>query len=387
MKSNICIVTGSRAEYGLLRPLIRKICNDADFVPHIVATGMHLSKEFGYTYREIENDSFYIEKKIEILQDNDSEEAISKAIGTGIIRFSEYFAAAKPDMVIILGDRFEIFAAAVAAAVGHIPISHLHGGETTEGADDEFFRHSITKMSYLHFTAAEQYRQRVIQMGEAPDRVFNVGAIGIENIKNLPILSRQELSAKINFNLNKPYCLVTFHPVTLEEGTAESQFSELLAAMDEMSGFNYIITKSNADTCGRAINRMIDSYCSGKQNVIAFTSMGILNYLSAMKYCKMVIGNSSSGIIEAPTFKKPTINIGDRQKGRILAKSVISCNPEKQDILSSMKKACSDEFNHDISNMESPFGDGNVSEKIMNTIKDFLENGRINLKKSFFDLR
>jgi len=387
MKKTICIVTGTRAEYGLLSPILKQLIATNSFELKVVVTGMHLAEDFGLTYKEIEADGISIDAKIDVLQNDDSNKAMSKAIGIGVIGFAEYFDKTQPDMVVVLGDRFEIFAAATAAAVACIPIAHLYGGETTEGAVDEFFRHSISKMSYLHFTSTEQYRQRVINMGEAPDRVFNVGATGVENILSMPLMTKDELARSIDFDLNSPYALVTFHPVTLEKNTATKQFDDLLSALDEINGLNYIFTKANADAYGRAINKKIDAYCEEKENAIAFTSMGVLRYLSAMKYCEMVIGNSSSGIMETPSFKKPTINIGDRQKGRICAKSVISCEPEKHVIINSIDKARSQQFLQEIANQISPYGDGKTSEKIVAVIKDFLDNDKINLKKSFYDVR
>ena len=387
MKKTICIVTGTRAEYGLLSPILKQLIATNSFELKVVVTGMHLSEDFGLTYKEIEADGISIDAKIDVLQNDDSNKAMSKAIGIGVIGFAEYFDKNQPDMVVVLGDRFEIFAAAIAAAVACIPIAHLYGGETTEGAVDEFFRHSITKMSYLHFTSTEQYRQRVINMGEAPDRVFNVGATGVENILSMPLMTKDELARSIDFDLNSPYALVTFHPVTLEKNTATKQFDDLLSALDETNGLNYIFTKANADANGRAINKKIDAYCEEKGNAIAFTSMGALRYLSAMKYCEMVIGNSSSGIMETPSFKKPTINIGDRQKGRICAKSVISCEPDKHSIIKSIDKARSQQFLQEIANQISPYGDGKTSEKIVAVIKDLLDNDKINLKKSFYDVR
>jgi len=387
MKKTICIVTGTRADYGLLRPIIKQFIATNSFVLKIVATGMHLSEDFGLTYKEIEEDGISIDAKIDVLQDDDSNKAMSKAIGIGVIGFAEYFEQTQPEMVVVLGDRFEIFAAVTAAAVACIPIAHLYGGEITEGAVDEFFRHSISKMSYLHFTSTEQYRQRVINMGEAPERVFNVGAIGVENILSMPLMTKDELVRSIGFDLNSPYALVTFHPVTLEKDTATKQIESLLSALDETNGLNYIFTKANADANGRSINRKIDAYCEEKGNTIAYTSMGVLRYLSAMKYCEMVIGNSSSGIMETPSFKKPTINIGDRQKGRICAKSVISCEPEERSIINSIDKARSQQFLREIANQISPYGDGKTSEKIVTVIKDFLDKDKINLKKSFYDVR
>lgn len=382
----ICIVTGSRAEYGLLSPIIKKLLATNNFELKIVVTGMHLSEEFGFTYKEIEADGISIDAKIDVLQNNDSNKAMSIAIGIGVMEFAEYFDKTKPDMVVVLGDRFEIFAATIAAAVSCTPIAHLYGGETTEGVIDEFFRHSITKMSYLHFTSTEQYRQRVINMGETPDRVFNVGAMGVENILSLTLMTKTELKRSLDYNLESPYALVTFHPVTLDNNLATQQLDELLLALDEIKGLNYIFTKANADANGRTINKRIDEYCEHRDNAIAFTSMGVLRYLSAMKYCEMVIGNSSSGIVETPSFKKPTINIGDRQKGRICAKSIISCDSKKQAIMKSIIKAMTQQFLNEITSQISPYGNKNTSEKIIAVIKDFLDNDKINLKKSFYDV-
>lgn len=390
MKKAICIVTGTRAEYGLLRPIIIQLAATNSFDVKIVVTGMHLAENFGYTYQEIEADGLSIDAKIDVLQNEDSNKAMSKAIGIGVIRFAEYFEKTQPDLVVVLGDRFEIFATATAAAVACIPIAHLHGGETTEGAVDEFFRHSISKMSYLHFTSTEQYRQRVINMGEAPSRVFNVGAIGVENILSMSLMTKEQLARSLAFDLNNPYALVTFHPVTLEKDTATKQIEVLLAALDETNELNYLFTKANADANGRAINDKIDAYCAKKRNAVAFTSLGALRYLSAMKYCEMVIGNSSSGIIETPSFQKPTINIGDRQKGRICAKSVLSCEPEKGSIIKCIKKARTQQFLQEIAHQVNPYSDGKTSEKIVDVIKDFLDNNnnneKINLKKNFYDV-
>ncbi|UWG99171.1 UDP-N-acetylglucosamine 2-epimerase [Dehalobacter sp. DCM] len=402
MKKTICIVTGSRAEYGLLRPVIFRLAAIRSFVVKIVATGMHLSADFGCTYKEIEADGVPIDATIDILRYNGSAKTnnnldtintinttntTSKAIGIGIIGFAEYFAKTQPDLVVVLGDRFEIFAAATAAAVACIPIAHLHGGETTEGSLDEFFRHAISKMSYLHFTSAEPYRQRVINMGEAPDRVFNVGATGVENILRMSLMTKDELARSIDYDLNRPYALVTFHPATLEKDTALKQMEILLSAFDETDGLNYIFTKANADQYGREINHKLEAYCESKANSICFASLGVRRYLSAMKYCEMVIGNSSSGIIETPSFKKPTINIGDRQKGRICARSVLSCQPEKHAILHCINKARSGQFLREIADQENPYGDGKTSEKIATVIQDFLDNNKINLKKSFYDVK
>ncbi len=387
MKKNICIITGTRAEYGLLCPLIKKISEDDKLNLQLVVTGMHLSPEFGLTYKQIEEDGYKIDEKVEILLSSDTSIGISKSMGLAMISFSEVFDRLKPDMVVVLGDRYEIFSAVSVASISRIPVCHLHGGETTEGAFDENLRHSITKMSYLHFTSTEEYRKRVIQLGESPDRVFNVGAIGIENIKKMNLLSKEKLERSINFKLDKKYAVVTFHPVTLENNTAKSQFKELLLALDKIKDLKVIFTKANSDTDGRIINNMIDEFVlTDKERFISFTSMGSLRYLSAIKYSDVVIGNSSSGIVEVPSFNKPTINIGDRQKGRIQAKSIINCEPVKNDIENAIEKALSKEFLENIKDVKNPYGEGNVSDKIIEKIKYFLENDKINLKKKFYDL-
>ncbi len=384
----ICIITGTRAEYGLLKPLIKRISEDNEIELQLIATGMHLSPEFGLTYKEIEDDRFNINEKVEILLSSDTSVGISKSIGLGMIGFSEAFERLRPDMIIALGDRYEIFAAASAATISRIPIAHLHGGETTEGAIDEVIRHSITKMSYLHFTSTEEYKQRVIQLGEEPERVFNVGAIGIESIKQLKLLSKNELEKSIKFNLDKKTALITFHPVTLENNTSEQQFQELLNALDNYKDLKIIFTKANSDTNGRIINIMIDEYVnSNKDRTIAFTSMGQLRYLSAMKYVDLVIGNSSSGIIEAPSFNIPTINIGDRQKGRIQGETIINCKPTEKEIYNAINLGLSNIFKQKIKNKKNPYGEGNVSKNVIKEIKEVLLSNSINLKKKFYDFK
>lgn len=386
-KKKICVVTSTRAEYGLLRSLMKKVIKENSYELQIIATGMHLSPEFGNTYKEIESDGFKINDKIEILLSSDSAIGISKSMGLAIISFAEAFERLNPDLIIVLGDRYEIFSICSAAVVAKIPIAHLHGGETTEGAFDEAFRHSITKMSHLHFTSTEEYKNRVIQLGENPERVFNVGAIGVENITSMKLLEKSDLEKSLGFKLDKPFGLVTFHPTTLENNTSKAQFEELLRAMDERKDMKFILTKANSDTNGRIINNLIDKYSEqNSERIIAFTSMGILRYLSAMKYCSFVMGNSSSGIIEAPTFNIPTINIGDRQKGRIQAESVINCVADKDSITSAMKKALSKEFLLDIKHIKNPYGNGYTSEKIYNVVNEKLQR-KIELKKSFFDRR
>lgn len=382
----ICVVTGTRAEYGLLMPLLNQIKQAEDLELQLLVTGMHLSPEFGLTYKLIEADGYTINDKVDILLSSDTPVGISKTMGLGMIGFAESFERLQPDMVVLLGDRYETFIAAAAASVARIPISHLHGGETTEGAFDEAFRHAITKMSWLHFTSTEEYRKRVIQLGEDPNRVFNVGAIGIENIIKLPLMTREELEANLNVQFNKQLLLVTFHPVTLENETSAGQFEELLRALDKVEDATIIFTKANSDTDGRIINQLIDDYTNLHQNkALAYTSMGQLRYLSAMKIASAVIGNSSSGIIEAPSFKVPTINIGDRQKGRIQAESVIDCEPKEKEISKAIQLSLSDELHIKLQMMGNPYGDGEVSDKVLAEIRKALSN-EITLKKTFYDL-
>ena len=388
MKKKACVVTGTRADYGLLRPLIERINNDNELELQLLATGMHLSPEFGLTYKEIEDDGYRIDEKVEILLSSDTPVGISKSMGLAMIGFAEAFERLKPNMVVVLGDRYEMFSAASAAVVARIPIAHIHGGETTEGAFDEAFRHSITKMSHLHFTSTEVYRKRVIQLGENPSRVFNVGAIGIESIKNLNLLSKDELENSISFKFGKRTALVTFHPVTLENTTSREQFQELLYALNEFRDLKIIFTKANSDTDGRVINSMIDDYVErNKSNTIAFTSLGQLRYLSSMQYVDLVIGNSSSGIIEAPSFNIPTINIGDRQKGRIQGETIINCNPTKAEIYKAINLGLSDDFNNQIELSKNPYGEGNVTKQIIDSIKNFLISETIDIKKKFYDIK
>ena len=381
----ICVVTGTRAEYGLLYWLLKEIEADKELQLQVIVTGMHLSPEFGLTYKEIEKE-FKINKKIEMLLSSDTSVGISKSMGLAQISFAESYDELKPDIVIVLGDRYEIFSATSAAMIARIPIAHIHGGEKTEGAFDESIRHSITKMSHLHFTATEEYKNRVIQLGEHPSRVFNVGGMGIENIKRLKLLSKDEFEKSIEFKLNSKNILVTFHPVTLENSTAKEQFQQLLDAIDELEDTNIIFTKANSDTDGRVINQMIDEYVTKNfQKSVQFTSLGQLRYLSALQYVDAVVGNSSSGLAEAPSFKIGTINIGDRQKGRIKASSVIDCEPNKDSILKSFEKLYSKEFQNSLINVKNPYGDGCASKKIVEILKSVdLENI---LKKSFYDLK
>ncbi|MCM1217007.1 MAG: UDP-N-acetylglucosamine 2-epimerase [Lachnospiraceae bacterium] len=384
---NVCVVTGTRAEYGLLKPLIQKINNDDNMELQLVVTGMHLSPEFGLTYQEIEQDGFQITERNEMLLSSDTPNGITKSIGLGTIGFADIFTRIAPDMVVILGDRYEALAAATAAMVHRIPIAHIHGGELTEGIIDDPIRHAITKMSILHFTTTEEYRNRVIQLGEQPDRVYCVGALGVENIKTQILMSKQELEESIGFELDMPYIVVTFHPVTLENDTVKKQFETLLAALDSINNYKIIFTKANADTDGRIINQKIDEYVSKeKDRAVAFASLGMIRYLSAIQYCDMVIGNSSSGVIEVPSFHIPTINIGDRQKGRVRGKSVIDCNCTREEIVNAIHMAEKIKKNNNLSRELNPYEGRDTSGTILNVIKKYLAVD-INLKKHFYDIR
>ncbi|MBF4695133.1 UDP-N-acetylglucosamine 2-epimerase [Fusibacter ferrireducens] len=385
MKKIISILTATRAEYGLLKPIINKLNSVEEFDVRIVATGAHLSPEFGLTYQEIEKDGFNIDEKIEILLSSDTPSSISKSMGLAMISFADYFEKLHPDLLIVLGDRYETLAVATTAMNQRVPIAHLYGGETTEGAIDESIRHAITKLSYLHFTSTEEYRKRVIQLGEHPDRVYNVGAIGIENILNEKLYSKEKLEESLKINLSKPYAMVTFHPVTLENNSSQEQIKSLLEVCRENENLSFIFTKANADAEGRIINQFIDQYAQENDNINAFTSLGMVGYLSALKYAAIVIGNSSSGLLEAPSFGIPTINIGDRQKGRLQASSVINCEPLKQTIRQAIEQAMTVSFIEKAKETTNPYGTGNTSEKVVEVIKEQVLYKKINLKKKFYD--
>lgn len=377
----IAIVTGTRAEYGLLFWLIKGVQDDSELELQLLVTGMHLSPEFGLTWKQIEKDGFPITKKIEILLSSDTAVGISKSNALAIISFAEAFEELKPDILVLLGDRTETFAASQAALIAGIPIAHIHGGELTEGAYDDSIRHSITKMSHLHFTSTEEYRKRVIQLGEQPNAVFNVGAIGLDNIKKLKLLSREEFELSIERKLNKRNLLITFHPVTLENQSAKKQFQNLLNALDKQEDTLLIFTKPNSDKDGRVIIQMIDEYVNNNSSkAIAFTSLGQLRYLSAIQYMDAIVGNSSSGIVEVPAFNVPTINIGDRQKGRINGATIFNCIPLESEICKTLSKAYlfdkSKYYNH-------PYGEGNATEKILEILKN---TDNIDLKKKFYDI-
>ena len=382
----VCVVTGTRAEYGLLKPVIDKINRDAELELYLIATGAHLSPEFGLTYKEIESDGYIINKKIEMLLSADTPGSIVKSMGMEMIGFADVFTEVHPDMVVILGDRYEMLVVAASAMIHRIPIAHIQGGETTEGAVDEAVRHAITKMSYLHFAAAEVYRSRIIQLGESPERVFNVGALGVENIKDIKLLNKEVLEENTGFKFDENTMMVTYHPVTLEKESSAEQFGNLLRVLESRTEWNIIFTKANSDTDGRIINQMIDEFVAGhKDRSRAYTSLGQIRYLSALKYCSMVIGNSSSGIVEVPSFHIPTVDIGDRQRGRISSDSVIHCGTSAEEISDAIDKAMQADFRQIIKYERNPYEGENTSVEIVSIIKRFLRDG-MDIKKRFYDL-
>jgi len=379
----ICVVTGTRAEYGLLYWLMKEIQADDELQLQLVVTGMHLSPEFGLTYRTIEEDGFTIDAKVEMLLSSDTPVGIAKSIGLGVIGFADALERLKPEIMVVLGDRYEILAAAQAALVARIPVAHIHGGETTEGAIDESIRHAVTKMSQLHFVAAEPYRTRVIQLGEQPGTVFNVGALGIENTKRLKLLDKSQLEQNINFEMGSSCFLVTYHPATLGSIAPPVAMQALLDALDYFADAKIIITKPNSDTDGRILGQMIDEYAHhNKGRVAVFTSMGQLRYLSALQLVDAVIGNSSSGIIEAPASNTPTVNIGDRQSGRLKADSIIDCLETKESIIAAINKALSPSFREGIEQGISLYGYGETATEV----KNHLKQANLSTTKRFYDL-
>ncbi len=378
----ICVITGSRAEYGLLSGLMKAIHDDEELQLQVIATNMHLSPEFGLTYREIEKDGFTIDKKVEMLLSSDTPNATAKSVGLGTIGFADAYEDLKPDMIIVLGDRYEILSAVSTALFYKIPVAHLHGGEITEGAYDDSIRHAITKMSHLHFTSTEEYRNRVIQLGEHPDRVFNVGAIGIENIKKVSLMSKSELEESLCFEIGNKCLLVTYHPVTLENFTAEEQSKNLLAALDKYKDYQIIFTMPNSDTNGRIIMQEIEKYVEqNKERAIAFKSLGLKRYLSALQYVTAVVGNSSSGIIEVPSFGIPILNIGNRQKGRIAAESVVNCGVNKDEILAGLEQVLKAEHKE----IRNPYEGKNTTTDILQVLKSYQLEGLI--QKTFYNLK
>lgn len=381
--NTITVLTATRAEYGLLKPVILGLRGKYDV--KVVATGAHLSPEFGETYREIEKDGIVIDKKIPILLSSDSPVAISKSMALAVSGFADYFDSNQTDALLVLGDRYETLAVCIAAMNERIPIIHLYGGDTTEGAIDEAIRHSITKLSYLHLVCTEEAKKRVLQMGENPNRVYVVGSLGVENALKQKMLSKAELEKSIGMVLGDKYSVVTFHPVTLENSSAEEQCMELIDALEEFQNTSFIITKANADADGRIINILMGDFARRRSNVKLFDSLGSERYLSAIKYADMVIGNSSSGLSEVPSFGVPTVNIGDRQRGRLKPRSVIDCEPTKESIIQAIRKASSKEFRDLCIKCKNPYGDGKTTPKIVTAIDEMFTKG-IDIKKKFYNI-
>lgn len=386
MKKKVCVVTGTRAEYGLLKPVIDKIHKSQDLELQLVATGMHLSPEFGLTYKEIEADGYPVTDKVEMLLSSDTSVGITKSMAVALMGFGECFERLKPDMVVILGDRYEMLMVASAAMVAKIPIAHIHGGEITEGAMDDAIRHSLTKMSHIHFASTEEYRHRIIQLGENPKSVFHAGSLGVENIREEKLLDKTSFEESIDFSVDESTIIVTYHPVTLENISSKVQFEKLLTVLENNAKLRVIFTKANSDTDGRIINQMIDEFVKKHEDrCIAFTSLGRVRYLSALQFCAAVVGNSSSGIIEAPSFHIPTVNIGNRQQGRICANTVINCGYEVEEIENALVKAFSKEFRNQLSGMNNPYEKAGTSVLIVQKIKDMLLSGQ-GVKKHFYDV-
>jgi GDP/UDP-N,N'-diacetylbacillosamine 2-epimerase (hydrolysing) len=384
MTRTVCVVTGTRAEYGLLRWVMDGIRNTRGLELQVVVTGMHLSPEFGLTFREIENDGFEIDRKVEMLLSSDSGSGVAKSIGLGVIGFADALKELSPDLLLVLGDRFEILSAVLAATTMRIPVAHLHGGETTQGAIDEPIRHSITKMSHLHFVAAPEYRRRVIQLGEAPRHVFLVGGLGVDCIRRVSLLTRGELEESLGFSFAERNLLVTFHPVTLEVASAAEQMSELLAALEGLRDTNIVLTLPNADTDGRVLFDLIERFVAAHPNTKAYTSLGQQRYLSCVREVDGVVGNSSSGLTEVPSFRKGTVNIGDRQRGRLRAATVIDCAPDRVSITAAINELYSPEFKAKAALATNPYGDGGASDRIVDIVRSIDLDGI--LKKDFHDL-
>ncbi|MDF1581582.1 MAG: UDP-N-acetylglucosamine 2-epimerase [Desulfuromonadales bacterium] len=382
-KRKICVVTGTRAEYGLFYWLMKEIQTDPELELQIIVTGMHLAPEFGLTYKVIEDDGFVIDVKVEMLLASDTAVGITKSMGLGVIGFADALNSLKPDLLVLLGDRFEILAAAQAALVARTPIAHMFGGDTTEGAFDEAIRHSITKMAHLHFVSNDESAARVRQLGENPAHIFNFGSTGIDQIKRLQWLTREDIEQQLGYKFQDKNLLVTFHPATLEHASPESQFKELLAALVSLGpDVGVIFTYPNADPAGRSLIPLIDSFVADHLQAKAYASLGQLRYLSVMAQVDAVVGNSSSGLYEAPSLKIPTVNIGDRQKGRLQAASVINCPAEAQLITEAIQEA----FAKDCSAVVNPFGDGDASQKIKDVLKS-VALGEDLLKKHFWDMK
>lgn len=380
----ICVVTGTRAEYGILSDLMRMIAEDDQLKLQIIVTNMHLSPEFGLTYQEIEGDGFHIDKKVEMLLSSVSPNGIVKSMGVGMIGLADALEELAPDLLLVLGDRYEILVAAEAALMYRIPVAHLYGGEITEGVWDDAIRHAITKLSHLHFTSTEAYRQRVIQMGEQPDRVFWVGALGIDNIRREKIMQKEELEESMGFALGENSFLITFHPVTMEDNTAEIQCRELLAALEEFKEYKLLFTLANSDAQGQVINGLIRDFVrEHPARAMSVASLGKKRYYATLRYVTAVVGNSSSGLVEAPCFGKPVLNIGDRQKGRIRGKGVVDCLPVKDSIVAGLQKVLTPKFREEAAKAANPYEKPDTLRTIFEILKR-VEPEKIT-RKSFYD--
>ncbi len=380
----VCVITATRAEYGLLKPLMELIKESDQLQLQIIATGAHLSPEFGLTYKNIENDGFVIDEKVEILLSSDTPASIAKTMGIAMMGMADVLPRLNPDLIVILGDRYEMLSIASAATIFKIPIAHLHGGEITEGAYDDAIRHSITKMSHLHFTSTDEYKNRIIQMGENPKNVFNVGAIGLDNIRDLKLLSKEELEVDLDIQFKKYNYQITFHPETLGNLSSAEQFQNLLNVIEKLEDSFFIFTKANADTDGRIINQMIDDFVSKNPTTAkAFSSLGTLKFLSVVKLCDAIVGNSSSGILEAPSLFTATINIGDRQKGRAQASSIINVENSEKGISSGFESVKKIIANDQLSEVKNPYDNGGAAKEILNKI---IEHKITKTNKSFYNL-
>lgn len=381
---NVTVFTGTRSEYGLLYWLLKDIQSDPELKLQLIVSAMHLSPEFGYTKEHIELDGFVIDETVEMLLSSSSKVGCAKSVGLGIIGYADSLQRLKPDIIIVLGDRFEALAIAQTAMFMDIPIAHLHGGEITEGAKDDAIRHAVTKLSNLHFTSTQAYQNRVIQLGEAPDSVFNVGALGLEHINRSELMTKSELEGSIHFKLTEKYFLVTYHSVTLIDEDPIKTVEGLLLALDHYKHYQLIITYPNADDGGREIILLLEQYAKeNPKRVFLSKSLGFKRYLSAVKYATAVIGNSSSGIIEVPAFGVPTINIGSRQQGRLSANSVVHCATYSDAISMAINTVIQEDFLKRISPIVNPYGMGNSSEKILDVIK----TTSLTCVKRFYDLK
>ena len=379
----VCVITGTRAEFGQLKGVMEGIQKSKILGLQVVVTGMHLSPEFGMTVNTIVNEGIKVNRRVEMLLSSDSSVGLTKSIGLGVIGFADALEELKPDLILILGDRYEILAAAVAAMVARIPIAHIHGGESTEGVIDESIRHSLSKMSHLHFVATEEYGKRVSQLGENPDNIYNVGGLGVDSLQNIKLLSKAELEKVLGYSFLKKNLLITFHPVTLEKDTVAPQMDHLLAALSLLNDVGLIFTMPNSDTDGRVLQNKVKDFCSNRPHANFYTSLGQVKYLSCMKHVDGVVGNSSSGIAEAPSFKKGTIDIGDRQRGRVKAKSIIECEPKCEKIFKAIEKLFSQDFQEKLSQVKNPYGFGGASKKIIETLENISFKNL--LKKRFYD--